>query len=93
MSPSSEPRDGKYGKGLAQAGILAAVPMILLVAPMIGYFAGSWADKKLGTDPYLLIVGLALGFGAAAREIYNLIKKSQTLDRKENDKSDGIGFH
>ena len=93
VSPILGPRDRKKDKNLAQMGILAIVPTILLVAPMMGYFAGSWADEYFGTEPYLLIVGLVLGFGAAAREIYNLIKRSQALDKEKDDGNDGSGVH
>ena len=91
--PLMGPRDRKKDKNLAQAGILSAVPLILIVAPMIGYFAGSWADKRFGTEPYLLIVGLILGFGAAAREIFNLVKRSQALDNEKENGNDGSGVH
>ncbi len=93
MSPILGPRDRKKDKNLAQMGVLVIVPTILLVAPMMGYFAGSWADERFGTEPYLLIVGLVLGFGAAAREIFNLIKRSQALDQEKDDSNDGSGVH
>ena len=93
MSPILGPRDRKKDKNLAQMGVLAIVPTILLVAPMMGYFAGSWADARFGTEPYLLITGLVLGFGAAAREIFNLIKRTQALDQEEDDSNDGSGVH
>jgi F0F1-type ATP synthase assembly protein I len=89
MNPLKEPAKGNRGKGLAQAGVFLVIPTILLVAPMIGYFIGNWADSKLGTEPYLLIVGLLLGFGAAAREIYNLIKKAQAIGEEKDIDSDG----
>ena len=93
MNPSKEPGKGKRDKGLTQVGIFTAIPMILIVAPMIGYFAGKWADSYLGTEPYLLLVGLFLGFAAAAREIYNLVKKAQALGEEEDNDSDGTGVH
>ncbi|HUV30926.1 MAG TPA: AtpZ/AtpI family protein [Acidobacteriota bacterium] len=86
MSPLLGPRKGKKDRSLAQASLLAAVPAILAAAPLIGFFAGRWADKHFGTEPYLTVVGIALGFSAAAREIYNLVKKAQALDNdKDND--------
>ncbi|MCP4684019.1 MAG: AtpZ/AtpI family protein [bacterium] len=62
-----------------------AVPGILLAAPTIGFFIGDWADGKLGTEPYLMIVGLVLGFVAGAREIINLLKKAQAIDEERDD--------
>jgi len=37
---------------------------------------GEWVDGKLGTDKIFMIIGLGLGFAAAGKEVYNLIKKS-----------------
>lgn len=93
MNPSKEPGKGKRDKGLAQIGIYTAIPMILIVAPLIGYFAGKWADSYFGTEPYLLLVGLVLGFTAAAREIYNLVKRVQALGEEKDNDSDGTGIH
>lgn len=78
------PKD-KKSTGLGSMSLLMAVPGIMLVAPLMGFFIGRWVDSKFDTDPYLTVVGLALGFGAAAREIYSLVKKAQALEEKEDD--------
>lgn len=57
---------------VAQAMI---IPIILVVAPLVGYYMGIWVDKKLDTGNVFSLIGLALGFGAAGKEIYGLIKK------------------
>jgi ATP synthase protein I len=62
--------------GYRQLAIATTIPIILVVAPLLGYYLGVWVDKKLGTGKVFMIVGLALGFGAAAKEIYGMIKKS-----------------
>lgn len=59
-----------------QLAIATMIPVILVVAPLIGYYAGSWVDGKLGTGNVFMIIGLCLGFAAAGKETYNLIKKS-----------------
>lgn len=94
MSPPRGPRKQKTGKDIAQLSLLMVVPAILIVAPLLGMFAGQWADQKLNTEPYLLIIGLILGFGAAAREIFNIVKKSEALGKdggkKEHDDGNGV---
>ena len=93
MTPVFGPRKKKQDRSLAQISLLAAVPALLLAAPLIGLFAGRWADRKFDTEPFLMIVGVILGFAAAAREIYNLVKKAQALeDEKDNDEN-GTGIH
>ncbi|MFZ5979457.1 MAG: AtpZ/AtpI family protein [Candidatus Zixiibacteriota bacterium] len=60
-----------------------AIPTIFIVAPMIGFGVGYWADEKLGWSPYLTVLGIILGFGAAAKETYQIIKKYQALEKKD----------
>lgn len=72
---------------LAQVSLLAAVPAILVAAPLIGFFLGRWADNKFDSEPYLMIAGIVLGFSAAAREIYNLVRKSEEMERRKKDES------
>lgn len=59
---------------LKHAGILTSVPVILLVGPVVGYFIGSWIDRKAHIFPWVTIIFTALGFVAAAREITRLLK-------------------
>ncbi len=69
----SEPR----GKGLRTAGLLLAIPTLLIVAPLVGFFIGNWLDKRFHTTPWLMIAGLVLGFVAAGRETYQIYKRYQ----------------
>lgn len=73
----------KSNRDLRQVSLLAAVPALLIAGPAIGFIVGQWADKKFGTDPYLLIVGIIFGFAAAGREIYRLVKKSESFEDKK----------
>ena len=81
------PKKGKGRDGmLAQYSMLAVIPALITVAPLIGYFAGQWADGELGSDPYLTILGTALGFGAGGRETYRIIRRVQKLQDEEDKK-------
>jgi len=62
--------------GYRQIGFLTLIPIIMVVAPLLGYFLGSFLDEKLGTEPYLMIVFIVFGFIAAGKEVYELIKRS-----------------
>ena len=84
-NPPGKKRDGDY----AQIALLGAVPAILIAAPGIGFFVGRWADEKLGTSPFLLIAGIVLGFAAAGREIYRLVKKSEAIEKEKDLDSNG----
>jgi F0F1-type ATP synthase assembly protein I len=63
-----------------QVGVLTAIPFVLLSGPAIGYLLGSWLDRRLGTDPVLLIVCILLGFVASGRETYRLIQMASRDD-------------
>ncbi len=79
------PRKDKGGKYKA-ASLFIMVPTLMAAAIFIGFFAGRWADSYFGTEPWLLLAGLALGFGAAAREIFMLVKRAQAIDEEEDKK-------
>ena len=75
----------------AQLALLGAVPAVLIAGPAVGFFAGQWADGKFGTDPWLQMIGVIFGFGAAGVEIASLVKKSQAIEKekdKEKDKTE-----
>lgn len=72
---SKSDEDEKYST-LRRAGLLTAIPFILAIAPVIGFFMGDFLDDRLGTRPYLMIVFVVLGFIAGAREVYKLVKKA-----------------
>lgn len=44
--------------------------MVLLTVG--GYFLGYWLDGKLGTSPYLSLVGLFLGIAAGFYQLYKI---------------------
>jgi len=67
-----------------QLGILTTIPLLLAVAPMIGYYAGAWLDERLGTGPFLMVVFLLLGFGAGIRETVSLIRKAGKAAEEED---------
>ena len=73
--PDSNQRDPRYS-GLRTAGLLLAIPTLLIVSPLVGFFLGSWVDRRLKTSPWFTIIGLILGFLAAGRETYLIYRRS-----------------
>jgi len=69
-----------FGEGqaadLAQA---SAVGFAFVVAILLGLALGWWLDKKFGTAPWLLLIGLLFGIIAGFR---NLFKVSALLERR-----------
>lgn len=73
------PGGGKSLKTLAGAG---AVGIELVVATTIGFLGGHWLDGKLGTDPWLGLLGLLLGVAAG---FWNLIVTVRKAQREQHD--------
>jgi F0F1-type ATP synthase assembly protein I len=60
---------------ITKIGVYMTIPFVLAVSPILGWWIGSWLDKKLETAPYLMYFGLLFGFVAGFRELYRLIKR------------------
>jgi F0F1-type ATP synthase assembly protein I len=58
-----------------QIGIYMTIPFVLAISPIMGWFIGRWLDEKFDTNPYLMYVGLFLGFIAGFRELYYIVKR------------------
>jgi len=75
---------GKSSPG--HAAKLVALGTMLFACVAVGLAAGYFADRWLGTEPWLVLVGLAFGIAAAAVNFFRTIK---TLN--ETDRSNGHG--
>jgi F0F1-type ATP synthase assembly protein I len=73
------PGDDAY-RTLRSTGLLLAIPTLLIVAPLAGFFIGSWLDRRWHTSPWLSIAGLALGFVAAGRETWLIYRRTLEED-------------
>jgi F0F1-type ATP synthase assembly protein I len=66
--------------------MLLAIPTLLIVSPLVGFFVGDWLDHRFGTAPWLGIVGLIVGFAAAGRETWRIYRRYQTEDREDRER-------
>jgi ATP synthase protein I len=59
---------------------------------LIGLLGGRWVDGKLGTSPWLMIVGLLLGVSAALRSLIRIARQAnQESQARTRDAGDGHG--
>jgi F0F1-type ATP synthase assembly protein I len=70
--PDDQKRDPS---GLRSAATLLAIPSLLIISPLVGFFLGDLGDKRFGTSPWLGLSGLVLGFVAAGREVWIIYQK------------------
>jgi len=71
-------------EGLRTAGLLLAIPTLLIVSPLVGFFLGNALDGWLKTGRVLGIVGLVLGFGAAGREVTRIYRRYLAEEKERN---------
>lgn len=66
---------------LKQAGLLTAIPFVLLAGPALGYFLGVAADSRWPRlAPWGMGLGILLGLVASARVTAQFIRQAQQLD-------------
>jgi len=81
----SDPRrDRSSFSGLRSAGMLLAIPTLLIVSPLLGGWIGSLLDRRFKSSPWLLILGLILGFVAAGRETYQIYRRYLASEEGED---------
>lgn len=60
---------------------MSSVGLELAISVLLGMFGGRWLDGRLGTEPWLMLVGIGLGFTAGLRSIM------RTMDRASREES------
>jgi F0F1-type ATP synthase assembly protein I len=78
-SQDKRPRES----GMRSAALLLSIPALLIVSPLVGLFAGMWLDRLTGWKPWLTALGVALGFAAAGRETYRIIRRVQAEEERD----------
>ena len=75
---ASSEKNNNRRKGPSPA-VFAGAGFELAGCILIGLFGGQWIDKKLGTAPWLLILGVFIG---AAAGIFNMYRTLTTAERR-----------
>lgn len=58
---------------IRSVGLIASIPLLILICVGIGVGAGMWLDSKLGTAPWLAIVLTLFGLAAGLYESAKLL--------------------
>lgn len=67
--------------GVKQAGLLTAIPFVLLTGPVLGYYLGTAADRRWSITPWGMGVGIVLGLIASAKVTIQTIRQAGELER------------
>jgi ATP synthase protein I len=78
--PQRDSRDGP-DSGLNDAAQFAGVGVQFAAAIVLFFFLGRWLDGRLGTEPWLLILGVFVGAGAGFYSMYRKL----VLDPRERE--------
>jgi ATP synthase protein I len=71
------------GPSRSQTAQLVNLGTMLFACVAIGLAAGYFADRFIGTSPWLLLIGLALGIAAAGVNFYRTIKTLNEQNRHD----------
>jgi ATP synthase protein I len=71
------------GPSRSQTAQLVNLGTMLFACVAIGLAAGYFADRFIGTSPWLLLIGLALGIAAAGVNFYRTIKTLNESNRND----------
>ncbi len=72
--------DTSNARTLKTIGQLSTIGLAFVFALMMGFGAGFWLDQRLGTKPWLSLLGFAAGLAAG---ILNVIRTMQAVSAGE----------
>jgi len=79
MAPGGDPQWRSLGE-------LASIGMAMVLCTVIGLGAGYWADRWLGTSPWLMLAGLLLGIAAGFVNLFRSVKTAERrMSKSEHD--------
>jgi ATP synthase protein I len=62
-------------------GQLSTIGLSFVFALVLGFGAGYWLDRTLGTQPWLSFMGFFLGLAAGVLNVYRVLKLSNESAR------------
>ena len=70
---------------------MTTVGMELVLSIALGFLGGRWLDAKLGTEPWLLVVGCVCGLIAGVRFLWRARQRMQKLTEADGFKASSTG--
>ena len=77
LERKDDKKENKKGSPLQEFALYGSLGMTMVISTVGGYFLGYWLDKKLGTSPYLSLIGLFLGISAGFYQLYKIAKRTE----------------
>ena len=73
---AGRPDEGSPASAYAGAGLQFALSLLLFL------FAGQWLDRRFGTGPWLMIVGMLIGGGAGFYSMYTKLMAANAREEQ-----------
>lgn len=70
---------------------MTTIGLEVVLSIVFGFLGGRWLDGKLGSEPWLLIVGTAFGVAAATRFLWRASKRMQAMTERDGFKTSSTG--
>ena len=77
--PPDRPVERKRSNG-PSAAQFAGVGLQFALSILVFLYAGKWLDRKLGTTPWLLLVGVFVGAGGGFYSMYRKLMAAQARE-------------
>jgi len=89
--PSAGPPGGREASSGPSASEFAGVGLQFAASIIVFLLAGQWLDRKLGTTPWLLMVGVFFGAGGGFYSMYRKLMAAQAReDAARKARRDGV---
>lgn len=84
-NPKEVPIKSPQKKMWLQAAGYSYVGIFFGISIVIGYLGGAWADRRLHTAPWLMMLGVLCGIAAGFKELYRLARQFQRESKHKED--------
>jgi len=81
-----EPMSSGEQGPLRALGALGGLAFVLGALAVLGWLLGAYLDRRLGTTPWLSIVGTLAGTAAGFFELVTVLRRSERRDSEGQDK-------
>ena len=75
MPPEEKPSGGDWTRALREAAPYLGLGATLAGSVLVGLGAGYWLDRRLGTTPWLFLLGGVLGIAAAGLQFFKTARR------------------
>lgn len=72
---------GPDARTLKTLGQLSTIGIAFVLALVLGFGAGLWLDRRLGTSPWLSLIGFAMGLAAGILNVVRTMRSVGAADR------------